>query len=54
MTIQIGNWDSDADDKNGEFKVTVEKINIYPKYTGIPAYDMAILEIPDLSKVINI
>ena len=51
MTVQIGNWDSDADDENGEFKVTVEKINIYPKYTGIPAYDMAILEIPDLSKV---
>jgi len=52
VTVRIGNWHSWEDDENGEFKVTAEKINIYPKYGSIKwTYDMAILEIPDLSKV---
>ena len=54
----VGNWNLNNEEEEGEFVVTAEKIIIHPMFGSIEekgfiqfAYDFAILEIPDLSKV---
>ena len=54
----VGNWNLNNEEEEGEFVVTAKKIIIHPIFGSIEekgfiqfAYDFAILEIPDLSKV---
>ena len=58
VIISIGNWDYNNPDEAGEFKVVATSVEIHPKYElhykgteDTPAYDFAILEVPDLSTV---
>ena len=56
--VLVGNWNQYDEEEEGEFVVTVEKIILHPQFESIVAkdtiqlaYDFAILEVPDLSKV---
>ena len=58
VRASVGNWNQYDEEEEGEFVVIAEKINIHPKFGSIKAkgetqlaYDFAILNIPDLSKV---
>ena len=54
--VSIGNWNQNDDEEEGEFFVKAKNVKIHPKFREHPrygslSYDLAIIEIPDLSTV---